>query len=43
MNYAFERGINFIDTAEIYPIYPKKETSGKSEEIIGDWIKEKKK
>ena len=42
MNYAFERGINFIDTAEIYPIYPKKETSGKSEEIIGDWIKEKK-
>ncbi len=42
MNYAFEMGINFIDTAEIYPIYPKKETSGKSEEIIGDWIKEKK-
>ena len=43
MNYAFEKGINFIDTAEIYPIYPKKETSGRSEEIIGDWIKEKKK
>jgi aryl-alcohol dehydrogenase-like predicted oxidoreductase len=42
MNYAFEKGINFIDTAEIYPIYPKKKTSGKSEEIIGDWIKEKK-
>ena len=42
MNYAFEKGINFIDTAEIYPIYPKKETSGRSEEIIGDWIKEKK-
>ena len=42
MDYAFEKGINFIDTAEIYPIYPKKETSGKSEEIIGDWIKEKK-
>ena len=24
MNYAFENGINFFDTAEMYPIYPKK-------------------
>ena len=43
MNYAFENGINFFDTAEMYPIYPKAETSGKSEEIIGDWIKKNKK
>ena len=42
MDYAFERGVNFFDTAEIYPIYPKKGTYGKSEEIIGDWIKKKK-
>ncbi len=42
MNHAFDRGVNFIDTAEIYPIYPKKETCGKSEEIIGNWIKMKK-
>ena len=42
MDYAIERGVNFIDTAEIYPIYPKKETYGKSEEIIGDWLKTKK-
>jgi aryl-alcohol dehydrogenase-like predicted oxidoreductase len=42
MDNAFEKGVNFIDTAEIYPIYPKKETYGKSEEIIGDWLKLKK-
>ncbi len=42
MNYAVERGVNFFDTAEIYPVYPKKETYGKSEEIIGNWLKTKK-
>ena len=42
MNYAVERGINFFDTAEMYPAYPKKETYGKSEEIIGNWLKTKK-
>ena len=42
MDYANEKGVNFFDTAEIYPIYPKKETTGKSEEFIGSWIKEKK-
>ena len=42
MNFAAEKGINYFDTAEMYPIYPKKETCGKSEEIIGDWSKMKK-
>ncbi len=42
LDYAFDKGINFIDTAEMYPVYPKKETSGKSEEIIGEWLKKKK-
>ncbi len=42
MDYAYERGINFFDTAEMYPIYPKKETCGKAEEIIGNWLKTKK-
>ena len=42
MNYAQERGINFFDTAEIYSVMPKKETYGKTEEIIGNWFKEKK-
>ena len=42
MNYAFERGVNFFDTAELYAVMPKKETYGKTEEIIGNWFLEKK-
>ena len=42
MNYAVDRGVNFFDTAEIYPVMPKKETYGNSEEIIGNWLKTKK-
>ena len=42
MNYSVERGINFFDTAEIYAVMPRKETYGKTEEIIGNWFKEKK-
>jgi aryl-alcohol dehydrogenase-like predicted oxidoreductase len=42
MDYAAEQGINYFDTAEMYPVYPKKETCGMTEEIIGDWIKIKK-
>ena len=42
MDYAFDRGINFFDTAELYAIPPKKETFGKTEEIIGNWFKSKK-
>jgi len=42
MNYAIEKGINFIDTAELYAVMPRKETYGKTEEIIGNWLKEKK-
>ena len=42
MDYALDRGINFFDTAELYAIPPKKETYGKTEEIIGNWFKEKK-
>tara|TARA_Y100001970_G_C14102759_1_gene786421 strand:+ start:215 stop:1267 length:1053 start_codon:yes stop_codon:yes gene_type:complete len=42
MNYAYEEGINFFDTAELYAVMPRKETYGKTEEIIGNWFKEKK-
>ena len=36
---ALEAGITFIDTAEMYPVNPvRKETMGRSEEIIGDWF-----
>ena len=38
-DYAIERGINFIDTAEIYPVMPRAETQGDSERIIGNWLK----
>ncbi len=43
MNYAVERGINFFDTAELYAVMPRKETYGKTEEIIGNWFNETKK
>ena len=42
MNYSFEKGINFFDTAELYAVMPRKETYGKTEKIIGNWFKEKK-
>ena len=41
MDYATEKGVNFFDTAEIYPIMPKKETYGNSEEIIGNWLQKR--
>ncbi|MCX2725013.1 NADP(H)-dependent aldo-keto reductase [Roseibium salinum] len=39
MDFAFEKGINFFDAAELYPIPPKKETQGRTERIIGTWFK----
>lgn len=39
MDRAFDRGVNFIDTAEMYPIPPKPETQGRTEEIVGSWMK----
>jgi len=38
---AFERGINFYDTAEIYPVPPTAETIGRTEEIFGEWLQTK--
>jgi len=42
MDYAYERGINFFDTAEIYPSPCFEKTYGSTEKIIGNWFKEKK-
>ena len=38
LDLAMERGINFIDTAELYAVPPKAETYGKTEEIVGRWL-----
>lgn len=38
---AYERGINFYDTAEVYPVPPSAETVGVTEQIFGEWIKTK--
>ncbi len=42
LDFAFQNGINYFDTAEMYPIYPKKKTHGRSEEYLGEWIKKRK-
>ena len=38
LDYAVGRGINFIDTAEMYAIPPRRETQGSTERIIGTWL-----
>ena len=39
--YAKDAGINFIDTAEMYPVPPKAETYATTERYIGNWFKER--
>jgi len=39
MDFAVEQGVNFFDVAELYPVPAKKETYGRTEEIIGTWFK----
>ena len=41
LDYAVSCGINFIDTAEIYPIPPCAESQGKTETYIGTWLKKR--
>ena len=38
IDYALERGINFMDCAEMYPVPPKPETQGLTEQYIGNWF-----
>jgi aryl-alcohol dehydrogenase-like predicted oxidoreductase len=40
LDYALERGINFIDTAEMYPVMPSARTQGSTERFIGSWLKQ---
>lgn len=41
MDRAYDEGIDFYDTAELYPVPPMKETFGKTEEYVGTWLKTK--
>jgi aryl-alcohol dehydrogenase-like predicted oxidoreductase len=38
LDYALTQGVNFIDTAEMYPIPPKGATQGLTETYIGNWL-----
>lgn len=39
LDYAIAQGINFIDAAEMYPVPPRAETYGLTEQYIGEWLK----
>ncbi len=41
MDRAYERGVDFYDAAEMYPVPPTKEKFGITEEIVGRWLKTK--
>lgn len=40
LDMATAQGINFIDTAEMYPVPPRGETQGRTEQYLGTWLKQ---
>jgi len=42
LDYAINQGVNFIDTAELYPVPATAETQGRTSKIIGNWLKNQK-
>ena len=38
LDYAIEQGVNFIDTAEMYPVPPNAATQGRTETMLGNWL-----
>jgi len=42
LDYAMTQGVNFIDTAEMYPVPPTKEKQGLTESYIGSWLAKRK-
>lgn len=38
LDHALERGVNFIDTAEMYAVPARRETYGATERILGEWF-----
>jgi len=41
MDKAYDHGVNFYDTAELYPVPPTTDLSGLTEEMVGRWLKTK--
>ena len=38
MDYSLEKGVNFFDTAELYPVPANADTYAETERIIGNWF-----
>lgn len=38
---AYDKGVNFFDTAELYPVPPSGKLAGLTEEWVGEWLKTK--
>ena len=43
LDYSISQNVNFIDTAEIYPIPPNADSQGRTETYIGTWLRKRKK
>jgi aryl-alcohol dehydrogenase-like predicted oxidoreductase len=41
MDKAYDSGVNFFDTAELYPVPPSAQKAGETEKIVGKWLKGK--
>ena len=41
LDYATTHGIQFIDTAELYPVPPRPETQGRTESYLGSWLRQR--
>lgn len=41
MDKAYDNGVNFFDTAELYPVPPTAKLAGLTEEMVGRWLKTK--
>ncbi|KAI6674698.1 hypothetical protein NL676_002604 [Syzygium grande] len=42
LDHAFAAGINFFDSAEMYPVPQRADTQGRSEEYLGRWVRDRK-
>ncbi|MBC3952458.1 aldo/keto reductase [Pseudomonas folii] len=41
IDHATDAGVNFIDTADVYPLGAKFDAVGRTEEVVGSWLKGK--